>query len=369
MPHARFALTGLSAGLMLACSNPSSPDTTSPSPDSPSLATSQSTPTLTPQHSGTSEGFQAVSPVSAQIVWASGTGGTYAVTRNGGQTWHAAVVPGAEGLQFRDVQGISGQEAYLLSIGNGEDSRIYHTVDGGDTWQLQFKNRNEAAFYDCFAFWSPTRAIVMSDAVDGRFPVRRTLDGRFWVDIGDNLPAAQAGEAAFASSGTCVATQGDRNAWIVTGGAEKARVLATTDGGNTWKSYGTPIAQGTPVSGVFSVAFRDARHGVIAGGDLDQRVRVRNFAVSSDGGKTWHRKSNAPIPGAIYGLSYAAGHDRAPNVKRVVVTSPAGAAWTDDEGETWTRLQGVEGFWAVAFANQQVGWLVGVEGRILKIAF
>jgi hypothetical protein len=56
-------------------------------------------------------------------------------------------------------------------------------------------------------------------------------------------------------------------------------------------------------------------------------------------------------------------------VKRVVVTAPSGAAWTDNEGETWTRLPGVQGYWAVGFANQQVGWLVGTEGRILKISF
>ena len=322
MPHPRLVLTGLSAGLILACANPSAPD-----PESPSLAAAASTPTLTPQNSGTASRLQAISAVSAQVAWASGVDGFYTVTRNGGATWHAAVVPGAEALQFRDVEAISGQEAYLLAAGTGTDSRIYHTVDGGKTWQLQFKNRDDAAFYDCFAFWTPTRAIVMADAVEGRFPVRRTLDGRFWPDIGGNLPAGQAGEAAFAASGTCVATQGDRNAWIATGGAEEARILATTDGGNTWKSFNTPISQGTPASGNFSVAFRDALHGVVAGGDLEQPdVRNRNFAVSSDGGKTWKRTPSAPLHGAIFGLSYAAGHDRGPNVKRVVVTGPGGAA-------------------------------------------
>jgi photosystem II stability/assembly factor-like uncharacterized protein len=365
MAHSRIAQTGLAVGLILACS-----DGSSPAPTSPSLSNTLSGPTLTPQHSGTTSRLQAVSPVNRNIVWVSGLDGTYAVTRDGGETWHADVVPGAELLQFRDVEGVSGREAYLLSIGTGEDARIYHTVDGGQTWQLQFKNRDENAFYDCFAFWSPDRGIVMADAVEGRFPVRRTLDGRHWGDIGDKLPAGQPGEAAFAASGTCVATQGEDNAWIVTGGAERARILATTDRGKTWQAYRTPIAQGTPASGVFTVAFRDALHGVIAGGDLERPdERVRNFAVSNDGGKTWRHPTNAPIKGPVYGLSYAAGYDRAPNVKRVVATGPGGAAWTDDEGETWTRLQGVRDYWAVAFANQEVGWLVGTEGRILKIAF
>jgi photosystem II stability/assembly factor-like uncharacterized protein len=329
-----------------------------------------SAPTLTPQHSGTTNLLMGVSPVNRNVVWVSGVNGTYAVTRNGGQTWHAAVVPGAELLQFRDVEGVSGQEAYLLSIGFGEDSRIYHTVDGGRTWQLQFKNRDENGFYDCFAFWTPDRALVMADAIDGRFPVRRTLDGRFWVDIGDKLPEGQPGEAAFASSGTCVATQGDANAWIATGAADRARIFVTTNRGKTWQAYRATMAQGTGGSGVFSVAFRDALHGVIGGGDFERPdERVRNFAVSSDGGKTWQHPTNAPINGAIFGLSYAAGHDNAPNLKRVVATGPDGAAWTDDEGETWTRLRGVRDFWAVAFANQEVGWFVGTDGRILKITF
>jgi photosystem II stability/assembly factor-like uncharacterized protein len=86
----------------------------------------------------------------------------------------------------------------------------------------------------------------MGDAVNGRLPVLQTRDGQRWADIGDRLPPAQAGEAAFAASGTCVATSGLRRAWIATGGAEHARVLATTDGGRSWTAHETPIAQGTP---------------------------------------------------------------------------------------------------------------------------
>ena len=60
-------------------------------------------PTLTPQTSGTTQLLIAVSPVNSRVVWASGTGGTYVVTTDGGNTWKAGVVPGAESLQFRAV--------------------------------------------------------------------------------------------------------------------------------------------------------------------------------------------------------------------------------------------------------------------------
>src|SRR5512134_1788985 len=157
-------------------------------------------PTLTPQDSGTTQGLIAVSPVNPQVVWASGRGGTFVVTTDGGNTWQAGVVPGAEMLQFRDVEGVSAKVAYLQSIGNNPtDFRIYKTVDGGATWTMQFQNQDPAAFYDCFAFWTPRRGISHSDAVDGGFPDLRVTDGTNWQDISANMPPALPGEGSFAA--------------------------------------------------------------------------------------------------------------------------------------------------------------------------
>ena len=141
-------------------------------------------PKLTPQNSGTTQLLIAVSPVNSRVVWAAGTGGTYVVTTDGGETWKAGVVPGAESLQFRDVHGVSDKVAYLMSIGNNTtDFRIYKTVDGGATWTIQFKNETVNAFYDCFAFWTPNRGITHSDSVNGVFPDIRTTDGMTWQSM------------------------------------------------------------------------------------------------------------------------------------------------------------------------------------------
>ena len=222
---------GIIAAMTLSYANEMAEPTTSLSSHSSEVKAGR-TPTLTPQQSGTTNRLQAISPIDSRVVWASGVGGT---------TWRARVVPGAESLQFRDVQGVSETVAYLMAAGVGTGSRIYRTEDGGETWSLQFENQDPNGFYDCFAFWSPDRGITMGDSVNGRFPVIRTTDGETWADIGDQLPAALPGEAAFAASGTCVATQGGRRAWIATGAAERARVLTTTDGGETWAAYDTPI--------------------------------------------------------------------------------------------------------------------------------
>ena len=52
-----------------------------------------------------------------------------------------------------------------------------------------------------------------------------------------------------------------------------------------------------------------------------------------------------------------------------MATGPSGAAWTRNEGDSWTLLPGVSNSWAVGFASRDAGWLVGGEGRILKIDF
>src|ERR1700693_244285 len=109
--------------------------------------------TWTPQPSGTTASLRGVSGVNAQVAWASGSGGTYLLTTDGGATWRAAKVPGAETLDFRAVHAKDGQTAWLLSIGSGEKSRIYQTTDAGSHWNLQFTNSDPKGFLDSLAFW------------------------------------------------------------------------------------------------------------------------------------------------------------------------------------------------------------------------
>ena len=342
-------------------------------------------PTLTPQTSGTTQLLIAVSPVNSKIVWAAGTGGTYVLTTDGGNTWTSGVVPGAETLEFRDVQGVSDKVAYLMSVGsNTTDFRIYRTYDGGATWHVQFTNEEVSAFYDCFAFWKPNNGIAHSDSVNGVFPDLRTFNGQKWHSISANMPPALPGEASFAASGTCITTQGDSNAWIATGGATIARILATTDGGDTWNAYDTPLLSSASAGGI-SVAFRDASHGVLGGGDLSSNTSA-DMATSSDGGVTWTLTNPPPTPGAVFCLAYAQGrhlnddkyseesdHSHDHTVVVTAETEPnydsGSAAWTPDEGTTWYTLPNVSGYWAVGFANPEAGWFVGNNGQILKISF
>jgi len=317
-----------------------------------------------PQQSGTTARFRGVSAVSPMIAWASGSGGTFARTTNGGATWEASVVPDASQLDFRDVHAVDADTAYLLSIGPGEASKIYKTTNAGRDWALQFINRNPKAFFDAFAFWDANSGIAMSDPVDGRFILIKTTDGGLtWNELPrEKLPKSIEGDGGFAASGTCIAVHGKKNVWFGSGGGAVARVFRSTDGGESWKASETPITAGNPSSGIFSIAFKDARNGVIVGGDYrEENEAGNNVAISTDGGATWSLSKGRRPSGFRSAVAYVRG-TRGP---MLVAVGPSGSDYSIDNGESWMSL-GSMGFHAASFAGVDAGWAVGEGGRAAK---
>ena len=314
-------------------------------------------PAWTQQLTGVNVRLRGISAVSDRIAWASGANGTVLRTTSGGDTWTRVAVPGADALDFRDVDAFSADVAYILSIGNGEASRIYKTTNGGRDWTLQLANRDPNVFLDAMAFWTRDHGLAYSDSIDGRFVIFMTTNGRTWERIpADHLPPALPGEGAYAASGTNVTIQGD-HAWI---GTTASRVLHSADRGKTWTVVQTPVAT-SESAGIFSIAFRDALHGIIVGGDYRKESEaVRNAAMTSDGGKTWTLSN---------GLSgYRSAVAFVPRTKRTwLAIGPLGADLSEDDGRTWTPLPGA-GFDAFSFApDRPVGWGSGQRGGIARL--
>jgi photosystem II stability/assembly factor-like uncharacterized protein len=266
----------------------------------PTLAAAQSGPQL--QISHTTESLRGVNAVSRQVSWASGTHGTYLRTIDGGVTWTPAQVPDAGALDFRAVVAFSADEAFLMSAGPGEQSRIYYTSDAGKHWQLQFKNTNPKGFFDSMVFWDAKHGVVLGDPIPDaegklKFEVLLTDDGQNWrVAPSAQMPAAMEGEGAFAASNTCIAiVPGGSDIWFATGG-KVARVFHSPDRGQTWQVVDTSMVHGPESAGIFSIAFRDPMHGVIAGGDYKRpNDDGPNLAFTEDGGKTWNLSTLHPL--------------------------------------------------------------------------
>ena len=307
----------------------------------------------------TTASFRGLSVVSDKVVWASGTGGTVIKTTDGGRTWSVMTVPGAEKLDFRDIEAFDAKTAYILSIGNGDSSRIYKTTDGGATWRNQFTNHDEKAFYDAIACWDDEHCVAMSDPVDNRYRLLHTINGGAeWTFLSSFLPVAKQGEAAFAASGTCLIVRGSDDLYIVSGGSE-ARVFNSNSRGMTaWKTFATPIVKGTPGSGIFSIAMRDGGNGVIVGGNYEKPDEAKdNLAFTSDGGETW--KLGTGLTGYRSGVAYVGG-------KTIIAVGTNGTDMTTDGGKTWKKV-GTENLNAVAADGKNAVWAVGPKGLVVKL--
>jgi photosystem II stability/assembly factor-like uncharacterized protein len=311
-----------------------------------------------PQNSGVDVQLRGISAVSDKVAWASGAKGTVLRTIDGGATWQRLEIVGAEALDFRDIQAFDQNTAFVLSIGPGDQSRIYKTADGGRIWQRQFTNSDPKAFYDCFAFWDSTHGIAVSDSVDSKFPLITTSDGMNWNPVAvKKMPPALPAEGAFAASGTCIATFGKNDVWFGTGGPA-ARVFHSADRGLTWTVAETPIIHGAASQGIFSLAFWTAKDGVAVGGDYKEPAKAEGIAaVTHDGGKTWTLATKSP-GGYRSAVAVGASHT-------LVAVGTSGTDISHDSGNSWNPMI-AEDLNAVSFAGSS-GWAVGPAGKIITI--
>jgi photosystem II stability/assembly factor-like uncharacterized protein len=138
--------------------------------------------------------------------------------------------------------------------------------------------------------------------------------------------------------------------------------LRTTDRGATWSVAEIDFPKG-PTGGVFSLSFQDALNGIAVGGDLQQPdAYTKNVATTNDGGRTWRQAGQPVMKGVAYGSSFV------PNAATptIVITGPAGANYSVDNGMTWTQLDTLN-YWTAAFASPTAGWIAGTNGTVRKV--
>lgn len=311
------------------------------------------------QSIGTDASFRAVGVVSPDIAWIGGTKGTFVRTTDGGQTWQTGTVPDAQTCDFRDVQAIDAQTAYLMSAGPAENglARIYKTTNGGQTWVLLYQTQKPGVFFDSMDFWDKQHGIVVSDPVDGKWFILTTDDaGQTWQPVPPSaLPPMEPREGAFAASGTSLVIQGKRNVWIASGIGQFGRVFRSSDRGRTWAVSNTPLPGGE-TTGLFGMHFFSEKNGMVVGGDYKQeQLPGPNAAITRDGGQTWQLTTQTDPPGLKEAIALLPGD-------RILTVGPSGTSLSVDQGQTWQRLD-TEGFHSIACAKGTC-YAVGAKGKV-----
>jgi photosystem II stability/assembly factor-like uncharacterized protein len=288
------------------------------------------------------------------VVWASGSHGVILRSPQNTGAWTKLTVHGGDTLDFRGIQAFDEKTAYVMSSGNGNESRIYKTADGGETWVQQFTDSRSAFFLDALVCEGSTRCFALSDPVDGKFLLVATTDGEHWQALPqDGMPEALKDEGAFAASGTCLALYGN-DIYFVTGGPA-ARLFHSPDLGRTWTVTTLPIVSGNPGAGAFSVA-RLGKNMAIVGGDYkNPKSSDRVAAYSRDAGRSW--KPAKQMPGG-YRSAVAWLDDRT-----LAVVGPTGEEISTDGGEHW-KSNGSLNLNAVAAVDFQHAWAAGANGTI-----
>jgi photosystem II stability/assembly factor-like uncharacterized protein len=192
-----------------------------------------------------------------------------------------------ETLEFRSLYAFDSLRALIANAGT--PAYVLRTENGGKNWTTVYTNTHKEVFIDGMDFWNDREGIIYGDAIEGNMLLLKTDDGGLtWREFSkESRPALKDGEGSFAASGTGIRCFGDKNILIATGG-RTSRLWVSRDKGINWNTLTPPIIQGGIMTGIFSVAFADATHWIIVGGNYEiDSLKTDHVFFTPDAGKNW----------------------------------------------------------------------------------
>jgi photosystem II stability/assembly factor-like uncharacterized protein len=302
--------------------------------------------------------LRGLSPISEQVCWASGSGGTWLKTEDGGASWQMGTVAGLDTVDFRSIHAFDAQTAVVASA--GQPAVIYRTEDGGKTWGKVHQEGKEA-FFDAIQFVDAQRGYVLGDPIGGKWMILETVDGgRSWHSLA-NQPDAVPGEAAFAASASSLVA--DASGLVVATGGAVSRLHRYSFASRSWAVRElTDMIQGESSQGVFAVTALPGEGGlVLVGGDyLKPEIRLGNALLVL--GEVTLSTSEGPS-GYRSGVAYLQ------EKGWVVAVGPGGSDYSSDGAHSWQPFSQT-GFHAVKAApGGKVLWASGGQGRFGKLVY
>ncbi|MFN0124007.1 MAG: WD40/YVTN/BNR-like repeat-containing protein [Blastocatellia bacterium] len=305
------------------------------------------------QSSGVLARLNAVFFTSRERGWAVGSNSTVLSTDDGGATWRKTLLPNHEML--RDILFFDEQRGFLLgeySLFNRTDNRfpteksfLMATTDAGEYWRVSPLARPVSVKTDQLTRYAGEIVLRMhfADARNGwacgeTGLILATRDGgRTWK----TQRAAQVKKILYGLSAVDAST-----AWTVGAGGV---VLRTVDAGENWHEQTSGAAKT-----LYDVQFTDAKNGCAAGAG-------GTILITGDGGLKW-RQAQAAVAEDLHDVFFL-------NAREGWVAGNRGALFrTRDGGETWEdySLKTRASLQRLFFLAPDCGWVVGSNGAIYK---
>lgn len=297
------------------------------------------------EESHTKVSLRGVSNTGGGAVWASGTNGTVLRSEDGGYLWQTCnTPPGAEKLDLRGIQAFDENTAIVMSSGKGDQSRLYKTTDGCQTWHLLFTNPDKEGFWDAVKFQTKSWGWLLGDPVNHHFTLLATFDGGLhWQPVNQSGLAEVDGEGgAFAASNSLILAQlpllfGTARGWLYQGNSTCTMSLVHDHPQSCMDLFDfvkkrLPIAHDTDSSGIFSIGQFNSTQ-IAVGGDYKTPDQSKETAAfSRDLGQYWQPAQTPP-----HGYRSAVAYD--PQQKLWITVGPNGTDISRDDGRNWTPLK------------------------------
>jgi photosystem II stability/assembly factor-like uncharacterized protein len=315
---------------------------------------------IIPMSTGSEASLRALQVVDKNIIWASGSGGEYLLSANGGNSWKLGYIDGAESDDLRSIYAWNSTRA--LVFGTSNPGRGYLTETSGEDWQLVYENNTAGIFFNSLSFANEFKGMALGDPLDSTSFVIKTNDGGLsWEEI-SGLPVLLDGEANFAASNSCIQYSPSGKVRIVSGGGG-SRVFLSNDDGLSWTAAESGLLSGIPSSGIFSVSFIDDNRGIIVGGTYDTPELNNNIAAfTMDGGEKWILSEVMPAQyrSCVFWMEYR-------GKEIAVAVGKTGVDISVDNGNSWRNVSLDGYFTGRSVPGTNIAYLAGSEGRISKI--
>lgn len=270
-------------------------------------------------------------------------------------------------IDFLFLEGQTGisrhDDFYFLDKNQGwiinADGMLHQTKDGGNTWNLIYQKPQ--TYFRCMGFQDEKRGWIGTLGLDDPYlfsnephPLWYTKDSGFsWQAITQFEGPKPKGLCAFQIL--------DNETMFAAGRVRgPSYFIKTKDGGNTW----TSIDLTPQIGGIMDVYFFDEQHGLLVGGTASNAIEDSKSQIlaTQDGGNTWKTIfTGSQIGEWCWKISFPSSQVGYISIQRKGYGNYYFLK-SEDGGNTWEeRIFSKTPYFAqgIGFINEQIGWIGG----------